>query len=81
VIAQCQEIWLFKNGQLVIPEKPGKKSDIENLALDDLDPIVLLKEGAILYRSILIQARSPLIFTRHILKNIKKIYLVRHLKE
>jgi len=44
VIEQLQEVDLFKDGHMVIPSTPTK-SGLHNLALDALDPVILLKSG------------------------------------
>ena len=44
VIVQCREIRFFRAGKMIIPENPSKE-DLHNLALDDLDPVILLTTG------------------------------------
>jgi len=44
VIAQMQEVHIFKDGKMTIPLTPAK-SDLHNFALDGLDPVLALKSG------------------------------------
>ncbi len=44
IIAQLQEVQLFKGGRMVIPLVPTK-SNLHNFALDGLDPVVSIKSG------------------------------------
>jgi len=44
VIAQLQEVHIFKDGKMTIPATPAKK-DLHNFALDGLDPVLALKSG------------------------------------
>jgi predicted aspartyl protease len=44
VIAQCREIRVFRNGVMSIPDSLPNEG-LHNLALDDLDPVVLLTTG------------------------------------
>ncbi|HEY4195971.1 MAG TPA: retropepsin-like aspartic protease [Mucilaginibacter sp.] len=44
VIAQMQEVHIFKNGTMTIPQTPTK-TDLHNFALDGLDPVIALKTG------------------------------------
>jgi len=40
VIAQLREVHIRKSGSLLIPVKPTT-SDLHNLAMDELDPLIL----------------------------------------
>jgi len=44
VIAQLQEIHLFKDGRMTIPLSPSQRP-LHNLALDQLDPVYCVKDG------------------------------------
>lgn len=44
VIAQLGEVDLFRNGRMLVPQQPAK-SNLHNLALNALDPVILLKSG------------------------------------
>ena len=44
VIAQMQEVHIFKDGKMTIPATPAK-SELHNFALDGLDPVLALKSG------------------------------------
>lgn len=44
VIAQMQEVHIFKNGKMAIPLTPAK-SNLHNFALNGLDPVIDLKVG------------------------------------
>jgi hypothetical protein len=44
VIAQLQEVHIFKDGKITIPATPAK-SGLHNFALDGLDPVLALKSG------------------------------------
>lgn len=44
VIAQMQEVHIFKDGKMTIPVITAK-SDLHNFALDGLDPVLALKSG------------------------------------
>ena len=44
VIAQLQEVHIFKDGKMTIPATPAK-TDLHNFALDGLDPVLALKTG------------------------------------
>lgn len=44
IIEQLKEVHLYKDGRMTIPVNPSK-SNPQNLALDVLDPIILLRTG------------------------------------
>ena len=44
VIAQMEELHIYKNGKMTVPVKPAK-SDLHNFALDGLDPVLALTMG------------------------------------